>query len=487
VPQLLPCLSVLRGTAVKDTDYSSSANSITIAAGLTTGSVTLTSLTDTLDEDNETIIVDITSVTNATESGTQQVTTSITDNDAPPSVTLGLSGSTLAETGGSRFVNATLSAVSGRNVSVQLTTSGTASGGDFSLSSSTIVVPAGSSVGSVTLTATSDTTDEPDETVIIDIASVTNGTEGSPSQDTATIVDDDAPPTVTLTTNVSSISEASGSATITATLSAASAFTVTVNLGFTGIAVSGTDYNASGSSITITAGQTTGTRTITAINDTIAESDESVVIDITSVTNGTESGTQQRTVNITDNDPIPSVTLSLSPSSASENGGIGTVTATLSNQAAWSVIVQLAYSGTATSGSDYSASATSISIHPGNNSGAVTITGLDDTRDELNETVVVDISSVTSGTESGTQRVTFTLNDDDPTPTVTLSVDTAIISENSGTAIATATLSAASNLPVTVNLGLSGTCVSGRFFEYNGSNCYSRWQYEWSNNDYRNR
>ena len=52
-----------------------------IAAGNTTGTVTLTAVQDALDETNETIVVDISGVTNGTESGTQQVTATITDDD----------------------------------------------------------------------------------------------------------------------------------------------------------------------------------------------------------------------------------------------------------------------------------------------------------------------------------------------------------------------------------------------------------------------
>jgi hypothetical protein len=52
-----------------------------IPAGSTTGSVTLTAVHDTLDETTETIVVDIATVTNAIESGTQQVTATIDDDD----------------------------------------------------------------------------------------------------------------------------------------------------------------------------------------------------------------------------------------------------------------------------------------------------------------------------------------------------------------------------------------------------------------------
>ena len=42
--------------------------------------------------------------------------------------------------------------------------------------------------------------------------------------------------------------------------------------------------------------------TVTAVQDTVYEGNETVVVDITGVTNGTESGTQQATTTITDDD-----------------------------------------------------------------------------------------------------------------------------------------------------------------------------------------
>jgi hypothetical protein len=100
--------------------------------------------------------------------------------------------------------------------------------------------------------------------------------------------------------------ETGGTATLTATLSAASGRDVTVSLGFGGTAGNPADYTASASSITIAAGSTSGTITLTSASDAADEPNETVVVDVTSVTNGTESGTQVQTVTITDDDATPS-------------------------------------------------------------------------------------------------------------------------------------------------------------------------------------
>ena len=195
---------------------------------------------------------------------------------------------------------------------------------------------------------------------------------------------------------------------------------VTVTLGYTGTATSGSDYSAGAGSIVITAGNTTGTTSISALDDAITEGDETVIIDITGVTNGTESGTQQETVTITDDESAPTVTLSTDLATITEAGlETSVITATLSNPSVSDVTVTLGYTGTATSGSDYSAGAGSIVITAGNTTGTTSISALDDAITEGDETVIIDITAATTGTDSGTQQETLTHTDDDSAPTGT--------------------------------------------------------------------
>ncbi|MBF0371091.1 MAG: cadherin domain-containing protein [Magnetococcales bacterium] len=454
------------GTATDSgTDYTASGASIVIAAGDTTGTITLTGVDDALDEAGETAVVDISSVTNGTEDGSQQVTATYADDDDAPSVTLSIDDTTPAEAGGVATVTATLDAASGRDVTVNLTFSGTAtdSGTDYTASGASIVIAAGDTTGTITLTGVDDTLDEVGETAIVDINSVTNGTEDGSQQVTATYADDDDPPNVSLSIDDNAPAEGGGVATVTATLDAASSQDVTVALSLSGTATgSGTDYTASATSIVIAAGDTTGTITLTGVNDALDEAGETVIVDIDSVTNGAEDGSQQVTATIADDDDAPSVTLSIDDTTPAEAGGVATVTATLDAASGRDVTVNLAFSGTATdSGTDYTASGASIVIAAGDTTGTITLTGVDDTLDETGETAIVDISSVTNGTEDGSQQVTATLADDDDPPDVTLSIDDTTPGEAGGVATVTATLAAASGQDVTVNLALSGTATDG--------------------------
>jgi hypothetical protein len=108
-------------------------------------------------------------------------------------------------------------------------------------------------------------------------------------------------PSVTLSRDNANISEAGGVATFTATLSEISGDDVTVTLGLTGTATGGgTDYTASGTQIVIAAGTLGGSITVTAVDDTDTEGDETVIVDITAVSGGIEDGTQQATTTILD-------------------------------------------------------------------------------------------------------------------------------------------------------------------------------------------
>ncbi len=112
------------------------------------------------------------------------------------------------------------------------------------------------------------------------------------------------PPTVTLDVTGSPFAENSGAATVTATLSHVWTDDVTVNLSFAGTATNMDDYTRSAESIVISAGSLSGSITLTGVDDADIDPTESVVVDITSVSNGVEDGTQQVTATI-DDDEIP--------------------------------------------------------------------------------------------------------------------------------------------------------------------------------------
>lgn len=218
-------------------------------------------------------------------------------------------------------------------------------------------------------------------------------------------------PTVTLGLTSSPFAENGGVATITATLSAVSGQNVTVNLGFTGTA-SGSDYTASGTSIFIPAGSTSGSITLSGLNDAFNEATETVIVDITGVTNGMESGTQQVTASITDNDPTPTVFFTTASQSGTE-GNTLTITAQLSAVSGQTVTVPFTLTGTATNGSDYTITTSPITIPAGSTTGTITINTINDVSAEPAETIVASMGSPTNANASGTTVHTVTIAQND--------------------------------------------------------------------------
>ena len=222
-----------------------------------------------------------------------------------PNVTLSLQNSPFAENGGTATVRATLSAISDLDVVVTVVYSGGALVSQDFQGATSITIPAGQLSASLTLTGIDDPRDENNESVIIDIVSVVFGAEATTQQVTATILDDDPTPTLTLTVNQAVISENSGTATLTVNSSAISELDITVNLAFLGSAIFGTDYTLPNVSLVILAGQTFATVVLTSTPDTIPESHENIYVSISSATNGIVATPQAVGLIVADDDHDP--------------------------------------------------------------------------------------------------------------------------------------------------------------------------------------
>lgn len=179
------------GTAQADSDFTSPSGSLIIEPGATSGTINIPILDDTLDEADETINLNISSdvgvVTRA------QSTTTILDNDPPPSASI--ADANVFE--GSFFSNSmvfqvTLSAASGQSISLAYSTAvGTATGTDFTVISGNVTINPGQTVANINIPITPDRLSEDDETFSITLSNPTNVTLTKTTA-TGTIVNDDA-------------------------------------------------------------------------------------------------------------------------------------------------------------------------------------------------------------------------------------------------------------------------------------------------------
>ena len=473
------------GTATEGTDYAAISD-ITIAAGATTGTATITPTDDNTSEGNETIVVSMGTLSgaNATAGSTTSLSFSLTDDESTPSITLTASGSSIAENSSSTItLTVTTSVIAAENIVVSLSGSGAAtSGSDYQIPS-TITITAGSSSATGSFDPTDDSIYDgaSSENAIISISGVSGGNavESGEQSVTISITDNETAPSITLSVDngsSSSVTEGGTNPILKVTASTASAGDIIVNLvaGGSSTASVNVDYTLP-SSITILAGDTSNTASLSIVDDDIYESStaETIIVDISSVTGGSESGNQSVTVSITDNESAPTVTLSRNNATVSEDGGTSTITATLSGATYEAVTVTLSDSGTAIKNTDFSYPA-SITISAGELYNTGTFTSIaDDIYDAASdETSTISIASISGGSAfagSSSQSVSFTIDDAESAPTVTLSRNNATVSEDGGTSTITATLSGATYEAVTVTLSDSGTAIKNTDFSYPAS------------------
>ncbi|NLS93705.1 MAG: hypothetical protein GXX96_16215, partial [Planctomycetaceae bacterium] len=213
-------------------------------------------------------------------------------------------------------------------------------------------------------------------------------------------------PGLTVTVVEEQIAETGGSSLVTVTRNTDPTSDLIVSL-----SADPTGESTIPASVIIPAGHVSATFILTAVDDTVHDGDSTVTV--TAAADGHAGGGDS--IDILDNDPQVFVTLNALPTSVQENGGVATITATLSAAVSVPVTVDLALGGTATPVDDYTLSSTQIVIPPLSLTGSVTLSALDDADPEPSETVLVEILSVTNAVESGEQDVTIVITDNDGT------------------------------------------------------------------------
>ncbi len=438
-------------TATAPADYAPGSGTLTFAAGTTQQTVNINVAGDTLDEANETFSVNLSNPANATLGDGTAVGT-ITDNDAAPSITI--ADVSIAEgNAGSSNVTLTLvlSAASGRTITVAMATgNGTAtSGSDYTARTDTLTVAAGVTSLPFTVSVLGDTSDELDETFLVNLTSPTNATIGD-GQATVTITDDDAAPSLSVAdVTVTEANAGNNTATFTLTLSAATSRAVTVDYTTAdGTALAGSDYDALSGTANFAAGVTTQTVIVTVRGDTIDETNESYTLNLSSPANATLADAQA-TGTITDNDAPPSV--SIADVSASEGTGSLTFAAVLSAPSGRTITVSYATAdGSAVSTADYVAANGVLTFLPGATTASLEVLVFSDALDEETETFAVNLSgannvTIADGAANGE------IVDDDDAPSISIASGT-VVEGNAGSSAGTleVTLSAPSSFEISV-------------------------------------
>ncbi|MCW1966921.1 MAG: hypothetical protein KIH69_002220, partial [Anaerolineae bacterium] len=233
-------------------------------------------------------------------------------------------------------------------------------------------------------------------------------------------------------------------------------------------ATSGTDFTAvSNAALTIPAGQTVATATVSVVGDTLYEGNETFTVSLSSPVNATILVTDA-VGTITDDDAIPQIFIG-DASAAEGNAGTVNLTFNVTLSASSSVVVTAAYNtsaGTASTGSDFAATSGTVTFIAGETSKSITVSISGDTVYESNETLSVVLSNLTNASAGRTFGL-GTITNDDTAPVIVINASGAVSEGNSGNAnmVFTATLAGSTELEASASYATaSGTALQGTDF-----------------------
>src|SRR5207244_1728887 len=167
--------------------------------------------------------------------------------------------------------------------------------------------------------------------------------------------------------------------------------------------------------VTIPAGATSATITVPTTDDNLVEASETLSVTLLSTSHPriTLGATTVATGTINDND---TALVSISGSPTVTEGANLTFTVTLSAASSTDTTVNYSFGGTATGGSDYTNTTTSVTIPAGATTATITVPTIDDSRVEASETVSVTLVSLAGDPQialAASTAATGTINDND--------------------------------------------------------------------------
>ncbi|MDA9212550.1 hypothetical protein N9O84_02430, partial [Gammaproteobacteria bacterium] len=392
-------------------------------------------------------------------------------DDAGPRIPdITISSSTTSESSGSASISLALSNPFNQEVILNYSTSDDTAeaSSDYTASTGTITFAPSETTKSISLDIIDDDIFEVDETFNV------NFTLGATSlgnlvNDTASITisdDDDAPVFGIAGANVK---EEDGTASITITKTNPVQMDITVNYATAdGTALAGLDYVDVNDSVTFAANETQKTISISIIEDSLDEDEESFSVSLTGASQGAvQEAESAAIVSIEDNDDAPSISISAN-NNLLENESLE-ITVALAEPSGKTVSLDLQSSdGQAIAGQDYNQINQTVTFAPGETSKSVTLSLIDDEIDEpvelFNVTAINIVNAVIASSDSAPNGVLSVLiEDNDDAPTLNIAADFSV-SENAGSAVLEYTLSGASGKTVSFNYATDSNANDASLF-----------------------
>lgn len=447
------------GTAVTGSDYTATSGTLAFASSDTSKTFTVAIANDTIYESSETFTATLSGATNGATIGTATATVTVNDNDTAPSFAIG--NVSVNEGAGTATFTVTKTGSTALSHAVNYATAnGTAvAGSDYTAASGTLTFASAETSKTFTVSITDDTVFESSETFTATLSAPTNGATLGTASATGTITENDA--AVSFSINSMSATETSGSFNLTVTKTGSTSLTHDVSYA-TAAGTATIDFLPVSGTLSFAPGETTKVIGIYVGNDTIYEGTEAFTVNLSAPTNGAVLGTATGTITIADDDLPP--TFHMSAVSVNENAGVATINIIKSGQTAFTHAVNYATAnGTASAGSDYTATSGTLTFASTDSVLTVTVPITDDTAYEGNETLSLNLSGPTNGATIVTTTVTVTITENDPPPPdASFSINSVAVNETAGTATLTVTKSGPTTLTHNVNYAsATGSATSG--------------------------
>jgi len=458
-------------SALAPSDYTAKSGTLTWSSGQTGDQSFAVDLSDdSLDENGESFFVNLSNASNATISDSQ-ATVSISDNDDPPLVSI--DDVSVSEADGTATFTVSLSSPSGLAVGVEYSTSnGTASAGvDYDATSGTLSFNPGETSQAIEVTILDNSVDETSRSFNVALSNASNATIGT-GVGVGTINDDEQTPSASWSSSSQNILEGDISVVVQANLSGASSQDVTLPFSLSGSATPSSDYSVGVSSITIPAGQTSGSFSIILADDSAQESSETIVVTMGTPTNASAGNPSAQTITISDNDSA-GITVSKNSVTIAEGSDTATYTVQLNAQPSAEVVVHIS-SDNASTGCQTDKSSLTFSTSNWSSAQTVTISAVDDGLYEGSSGGACNITQTASSSDNayngiGVGSISVSIAENDSEPSIAFSTDAQSASEGGSTLTVTAQLSAVSGVDTTLPLNFAGSATDGVDYSASGS------------------
>lgn len=292
-------------TATSPADFAAANGALILAAGQTQATFAVNTSNDSDVEDNETFNVVLSNPTGGLTIANATAVGTIVDDDAPLSATFSVSDASANEGDELVFViskNGNTSVA--HSVSWSTASSSALAGSDFSSASGTLTFQPSETSKSVSVPTINDTTEEPNETLLLNLSGATAGATISDTQGLGTIIDNDVtlpPPSFSISTPANVTEGGTFSYAVTKSGNTNSAFSVSYSTA-NGSAAAPGDYASTSGTLTFQSNENVKYISVATVDDNVIESAETVLVNLASPTGGATINSSRSVGTITDND-----------------------------------------------------------------------------------------------------------------------------------------------------------------------------------------